>query len=119
MHHPEVTHQEFRYQRQVMTAGSHRVPLVGVRAHQHAGRARLVEEPTDPIDPIDPAPVDPVTPVEPVLPSQPIASPLPHEPAVQNAASQQNPSTQNIASTQPATQAGTSPAVPLSIDAGL
>ena len=30
-----------------------------------------------------------------------------------------NPSTQNITSTQPATLAVTSPAVPLSIDAGL
>ena len=53
------------------------------------------------------------------MPSQPIAPPLPHEPAVQNTASQQNPSTHHIASTQPATRAGTSPAVPLSIDAGL
>ena len=53
------------------------------------------------------------------MPSQPIVSPIPHEPAVQNAASKQNPSTQIIMSTQPATRAGTSPAVPLSIDAGL
>lgn len=110
VHHPEVSHQEFRYQRQVMTEG-HTEYRWSVYGRTHTPGEPVVEEPTDPSDPIEP--------VEPVLPSQPIAPSIPHEPAVQNAVSTQKPASGHVVSTQPATRAGTSPAVPLSIDAGL
>jgi hypothetical protein len=110
---PAVTHQEFRYEREVMTEG-HTEYRWSVYKRTFTPGEPAVEEPIDPSDPSDP-----IEPVEPVMPSQPIVSPLPHEPSVQNVASQQNPSTQHIMTTQPATRAGTSPAVPLSIDAGL
>ena len=112
--HPAVAHQEFRYQR-LLPAHTEYYWSVYERTNTQA--ALGVEDPTDPVDPADP--VDPTDPTDPADP------PGRSEPITRNASSGTGSRHAAIAasgasmSSQPTKAGAHSPAVPVSIDAGL